>query len=141
MRFQCLNITCGKQFGWTAKKIVSDGDNTTYEYVICPYCGSLDFEEIRNGVPKKTKKEKNVPPVQYPQSVSQFDPADLVQHSWKGKKISAGKWADGSLAYGWDFKDRFQKQTIQELEIQGTINIDKYDEYLYFYNYFNININ
>ena len=104
---------------------MSDGDNTTYEYVICPYCGSLDFEEIRNGVPKKTKKEKNVPPVQYPQSVSQFDPADLVQHSWKGKKIGDRQYAKANQNYGWDFKDQFTNATLNALE-KGAVTVDQY---------------
>ena len=104
---------------------MSDGDNTTYEYVICPYCGSLDFEEIRNGVPKKTKKEKNVPPVQYPQSVSQFDPADLVQHSWKGKKIGDRQYAKANQNYGWDFKDQFTDATLNALE-KGAVTVDRY---------------
>jgi len=57
---------------------------------------------------------------------SQFDPADLMQHSWKGKKNGSGGYERGSLNYGWDFKDQFKPETIRELEIQGTIEIDQY---------------
>ena len=46
-----------------------------------------------------------------------------MQHSWKGKKIGKGQWATGTIDYGWDFKDQFKSETVQELEIQGTIEI------------------
>ena len=136
MRFQCLEVTCGKPFGWTAKKIVHMVDPEyelpiTYEYVVCPYCGGLNFDEYRNGAPSKPVAAKPVPPIRYPapvtsqptQGTSQFDPADLMQHSWKGKKIGKGQWATGTIDYGWDFKDQFKSETVQELEIQGTIEI------------------
>jgi len=86
MRFQCLEVTCGKPFGWTAKKTVQDPENPTitYEYVVCPYCGSLDFEEYT----AKTGPIKHIPLVQYPKQVSQFDPASLMNHQWKGKKTA-----------------------------------------------------
>jgi len=154
MRFQCLEITCGKPFGWTAKKIVKTypcqpatsntpaskaifPEEISYEYVVCPYCGSLDFDEYRNGLPSKPVAAKPVPPIRYPapasqpiqptQDTSQFDPADLMQHSWKGKKDGQGGYEHGSISYGWDFKDKFAPATIQELQIQGTISIDQYE--------------
>ena len=116
MRFQCLEITCGKPFGWTAKKIVTDGDNTTFEYVVCPYCGGLDFEEYRNGRPQKTVVEKPVPPVQYPTSVGAFDPADLMNHQWLGKKIGPKEYAPAGDKYGWDYKTEFTPTTLGALE-------------------------
>jgi len=56
---------------------------------------------------------------------SQFDPADLMQHSWKGKKNGSGGYERGSLNYGWDFKDQFADATLNALE-KGSVTIDKY---------------
>ena len=131
MRFQCVDINCGRPFGWTAKKIIQVIDDAhelpvTYEYIVCPYCGSLDFEEGNSQIQKKLKE---VPPVQMPKPVqmkSQFDPADLMQHSWKkGKRRPDGKYDVGSLAYGWDFKDQFKPETLDALA-RGPIDIDQY---------------
>ena len=121
MRFQCLNITCGRPFGWTAKKIVKDGDNTTYEYVICPYCGSLDFDEYRNGTP--AKQNKTVPKVKDFAPANQFDPEDLMKHKWKGKKIGDREYAPAAESYGWDFTDQFLPATIDALNHSGTVAI------------------
>jgi len=62
-----------------------------------------------------------------PMQQGQFDPADLIQHSWKGKKIGDRQYAQGSLTFGWDFATEFKPETIQELIIQGTIQIDQYE--------------
>ena len=137
MRFQCVDINCGRPFGWTAKKIIKTyatnestilPEETTYEYVVCPYCGSLDFEEGNSQIQKKLK-EVPVPPVQMPKPVqmkSQFDPSDLMQHNWKKGKRKPDKTYDvGSLAYGWDFKDQFKPETLDALA-RGPINIDQY---------------
>ena len=137
MRFQCVDINCGRPFGWTAKKIIqviSDEHElpVTYEYVVCPYCGSLDFEECSGNlslIKPKFPTKKNIPSVQMPKSVqmkSHFDPADLMQHSWKkGKRRPDGKYDVGSLAYGWDFKDQFKPETLDALA-RGPIDIDQY---------------
>ena len=134
MRFQCVNINCGRPFGWTAKKIIqviSDEHElpVTYEYVVCPYCGSLDFEEGNSQIQKKLK-DVPVPPMQMPKPVqmkSQFDPSDLMQHSWKKGKRKPDKTYDvGSLAYGWDFKDQFKPETLDALA-KGPIDIDQYE--------------
>ena len=131
MRFQCL--TCTKPFGWTAKKTVSkiiEGYDlpVTMEYIVCPYCEGFDFEEGNSVIQKKLKE---VPHVQMPKSVqmkSPFDPADLMQHSWKkGKRRPDGKYDVGSLAYGWDFATEFKPETVQELKIQGTIAVSDYE--------------
>ena len=134
MRFQCLEVTCGKQFGWTAKKFVKDPDNPTisFEYVICPYCGGLNFEDYGvNGVPKKHIAIKTVPEVQYPKKVADiltnFDPADLMKHEgWKNKKIGAGEYTQGSLEWGWDFETGFAKATIEVL-VKGVQVIGGYE--------------
>lgn len=130
MRFQCLS--CGKSFGWTAKKTVSkviEGYDlpVTMEYIVCPYCESLDFEES-NG--KIKQKLKDTPPVQMPQpaKIPQFNPADLMEHKWKGKKIRQGQYKERTIAdpYGWDFKNNFNPVTIEELS-KGKLTIDKFD--------------
>ena len=125
MRFQCLG--CNKPFRWTAKKIVSkviEGYElpVTMEYVVCPHCESFDFEEYRNGAPKKTTITKPVPPVKYPAPVQQFDPEDLMRHSWKGKKIGDRQYAKANENYGWDFKDQFNNATLDALE-KGIVTI------------------
>ena len=82
--------------------------------MICPYCGGLDFEE---GRPQKRPVEKPVPPVQYPKSVgTQFDPEDLMNHSWKGKKLGPREYAPAGDKYGWDFKTEFSSVTLGALE-------------------------
>ena len=128
MRFQCLG--CNKPFGWTAKKIVSkivEGYDlpVTMEYVVCPRCESYDFEEYRNGVPQKRPVAKPVPSVQYPKSVRAFDPADLMNHKWLGKKIGHKQYAPAAENYGWDFTSEFKDATIGALE-KGPVKIDKY---------------
>jgi hypothetical protein len=99
----------------------------TYEYVVCPYCGGLDFEEYKETSPRPAPKP--TPPVQMPTPVtksnSQFDPADLMQHSWKGKKIGQGKYEQGSLAYGWDYADQFKPETVEALK-RGVVEIDEF---------------
>jgi len=137
MRFQCLDVTCGKQFGWTAKKIVVHqelaGQKVTMEYVVCPYCGSLDFDEIPFSLakPKPKSSTKSLPIVnmEHTAGTEQFDPADLIQHqSWKGKRIGQGEWERGSLAYGWDFKDQFKSETLRALaQSGGVLQIDQYN--------------
>ena len=49
-------------------------------------------------------------------SVPNFDPEDLMKHEWKGKKIGEGQYAEGSLSWGWDFRDNFKPETIKALE-------------------------
>lgn len=63
MKYKCLNVDCGKSFLYAAKKTVthlydepypvnSDGAIKTYtnnmvvETLVCPYCGSLNFDEL-----------------------------------------------------------------------------------------------
>jgi len=48
--------------------------------------------------------------------IPDFDPADLMRHDWKGKKISKGEYENGSLSWGWDYKDNFKPETIKVLE-------------------------
>ena len=139
MRFQCLNPECKKPFGWTAKKIVSgtgkEGEIVTYEYVVCPYCGSLDFEELPSTWHHKKieefqkKRDKLAASENHtkslPQPTNQFDPADLMEHNWKGRKQGEGNYSAGSLKYGWDFADQFKPETIKALEL-GPLTVDKY---------------
>jgi len=130
MRFQCLDVTCGKQFGWTAKKIVQVDEKTTIEYVVCPYCGSMDFDEIPFSInkPKPKPSTKSLPIANMESKASQFDPADLIDHeSWKNRKQGEKNYTQGSLAWGWDFSGNFKPETVSELERQGTILLDQYE--------------
>jgi len=108
----------------------------TYEYVVCPYCGGLNFDDYRNGAPSKPVAAKPVPPIRYPtpvtsqpiqstQDTSQFDPADLMQHSWKGKKIGDKQYELGSLLFGWDYADQFNGSTVEALK-RGPVEVDQY---------------
>lgn len=130
---------CQKQFGWTAKKIVSGtgkiGEIVTFEYVVCPYCGSLDFEEY-NGkpAPKSTKSHRaptdNLTSLHNMEhAADQFDPADIMEHEgWKNRKQGEGNYTAGSLDWGWDFKSQFKPETLRALaENGGSITIDKYE--------------
>jgi len=57
---------------------------------------------------------------------SEFNPEDLMKHDWKGKKDGEGGHKKGSLAWGWDFKDKFPESVIKALE-KGPITIDEYE--------------
>lgn len=61
-----------------------------------------------------------------PQMVPEFNPEELMKHEgWKAKKIGEGDYAAGSLSWGWQFADKFSKETRQALE-KGPLTIDKY---------------
>jgi len=64
-----------------------------------------------------------VPPeeVKTPTAVSEkeFDPEDLMKHDWKGKRTGEGQYAEGSLSWGWDFRDNFKAETLKALEYDG----------------------
>jgi DNA-directed RNA polymerase subunit RPC12/RpoP len=142
MRFQCLDVACGKKFGWTAKRIVTypeneKGETVTEETVRCPYCGSLNFEELpppprRNLHGKPTAKTENhtknlsIPNME--PETPQFDAADLIQHEgWKNRKQGEGNYTTGSLSWGWDFKDQFNSETLRALaQAGGVLEIDNY---------------
>lgn len=55
-----------------------------------------------------------------------FNPEELMEHKWKGKKKAEGEYADGSLAWGWDFADNFSENVIQALS-KGPVTIDQYE--------------
>ena len=57
--------------------------------------------------------------------IPDFDPQLLMNHDWKGKKQTDG-YAKGTLAWGWDFSDRFPVEVIRVLE-KGPLVIDKYE--------------
>ena len=57
------------------------------------------------------------PPPELPPDVTHptaFDPEELMQHPWKGKKTSTG-YAKGSLEWGWDFADQFSPEALEAL--------------------------
>jgi len=55
--------------------------------------------------------------------IPNFDPEDLMKHDWKGKKIGEGRYAEGSLSWGWDFRDNFKPETIKALEQDFVLTI------------------
>lgn len=72
MRFECLNEECKRQFMYTAKTtqvrtetdlVVTAGSVTvmppynTVETSVCPYCHSLNFDEIK---PEPVEEQKTV---------------------------------------------------------------------------------
>ena len=59
--------------------------------------------------------------------IPNFDPEDLMKHEWKGKKIGQGQYEEGSLPWGWDFRDNFKRETIKALEQDSVLAIDKYE--------------
>lgn len=131
MRFQCLSVECGRPFGWTAKRIVTypeneKGELITEEYVVCPYCGSLDFEELP---PNRKPSKQASKPVQMPQPAN-FNPDDLMEHEWKGRKQGEGNYVNkGKLPkFGWDFANELEPPTISFLKTckKQTHMIDKY---------------
>jgi len=74
-------------------------------------------------VSKVTKQPQNSHNVA---TKSQFDPADLMEHKgWKSKKRPDGGYYDGSLSWGWDFVDKFKKETVEALR-KGAVEIDQY---------------
>ena len=58
-------------------------------------------------------------------AIPEFNPDDLMKHQWKGRKTGEGEYAEGSVAWGWDFKDRFSEDLINVLA-KGPVTIDKY---------------
>ena len=59
-------------------------------------------------------------------TVPDFDSEDLMKHAWKGKRIGQGQYTEGSLSWGWDFRDEFKPETIKALEQDAVFVIDKY---------------
>jgi hypothetical protein len=60
------------------------------------------------------------------QQTPAFDSEELMKHKWKGKRTGEGTYAEGSLNWGWDFRDQFSKATIAVLE-KGPLQIDQYE--------------
>lgn len=58
--------------------------------------------------------------------VPEFNSEELMKHDWKAKRTGENEWAKGSLAWGWDFRDKFSEATIKVLE-KGPLTIDQYE--------------
>jgi len=78
-------------------------------------------ELLQEQVPQEFKEK----PVE--SAVPNFDPEDLMKHAWKGKRIGQGQYSEGSLSWGWDFRDEFKAETIKALEQDSVLAIDKYE--------------
>jgi len=88
------------------------------EYI---YCGCSLCEEHFHGV------NKYFLGLQQPAEASaEFDPNDLLEHKWKGKRKTGGGYSEGSLSWGWDYRDQFKPETIKALE-KGPVTIDQYE--------------
>lgn len=93
---------------------------------------------MESRAPKKVSAEEVEPitkpsevPRASPETIPEFNPEDLMQHKWrgKGKKTLDGYidgYEDGSLAFGWDFRENFALETISALE-NGPLTIDQYE--------------
>jgi hypothetical protein len=77
-------------------------------------------ELLKDQVPEELKDK----PVS---TIPNFDPEDLMKHSWKGKRIGQGQYAEGSLSWGWDFRDNFKAETIKALEYDNCLTIGEHE--------------
>jgi len=59
-------------------------------------------------------------------SIPEFNPEELMEHPWKGKKDRKGGYLKGSVAWGWNFRDQFSEEVLKALE-KGPIEIDQYE--------------
>lgn len=87
-----------------------------------PYCRMLNVIlepdiETENKKPKEEARKQD------------FDPQDLINHTgWKNKKTGHRKYSEGTLAWGWDFRDQFKPETIEALEkMGGKLLVDVYE--------------
>ncbi len=85
----------------------------------------LAASEITELVQEQIPPELRDKPVET--AVPDFDPEDLMKHDWKGKKLGQGQYEEGSLSWGWDYKDKFKPETIKALEQDSILAIDKYE--------------
>ena len=72
---------------------------------------------------KPVAEEKPTPPQEQP---PEFDPQELLGHKWKGKRTGEGTYAEGSLGWGWDFRDKFSKDAIAVLE-KGPLQVGEHE--------------
>lgn len=89
-------------------------------------CNHLELaaSEIRELLKEQVPQELRDKPVE--SAVPDFDPEDLMKHTWKGKRIGQGQYAEGSLSWGWDFRDTFKPETIKALEQDAVFVIGEY---------------
>lgn len=81
--------------------------------------GAVSAEEMEAVVhPTKTDQTSE-------EIIPEFDPEDLMAHTWKGRKKDDGSYEKGSLTWGWDFQDNFKKSTLDALQ-KGEFPIDQY---------------
>lgn len=79
--------------------------------------GEVSAEEI-------TEKRQKLP-IPIEPTIPKFDPLELIQHKWKGKKLIDGSYGEGSLSWGWDFPQEFSFSAIEVLR-KGPSEIDEY---------------
>jgi hypothetical protein len=77
-------------------------------------------ELLKQQVPRELKDKPE-------SAVPNFDPEDLMNHAWKGSRIGQGQYAEGSISWGWDFRDNFKPETVKTLEQDSVLTIDKYE--------------
>jgi len=83
----------------------------------------IALEAANKAINKVTPTEVKTPTAV---SEKEFDPEDLMNHDWKGKRIGQGQYSEGSLSWGWDFKDNFKPETLKALEYDGSLTIEGY---------------
>jgi len=86
---------------------------------------SLAVSELTELLKEQAPQEFKDKPVE--SAGSNFDPEDLMKHAWKGKRIGQGQYAEGSLSWGWDFRDNFKPETIKALEQDSVLTIGEYE--------------
>lgn len=59
-------------------------------------------------------------------AIPEFDAQELMAHKWKGKKTGEGQYAQGSLNWGWDWKEKFS-QAVLDVLAKGPLTIDKHE--------------
>jgi len=82
-------------------------------------------DELTKLLKEQVPQELRDKPVE--SAVPDFDPEDLMKHTWKGKRIGQGQYAEGSLSWGWDFRDAFKPETIKALEQDSILAIGEYE--------------
>jgi hypothetical protein len=83
------------------------------------------YLQARTAKPEAKPKPEVKAPTSPPQEPA-FDAQELLGHKWKGKRTGEGSYAEGSLGWGWDFRDQFSEDVIAVLE-KGPLQVGEYE--------------
>lgn len=79
---------------------------------------------VEGAVPSQTPAKPA--PIAAPK-IPEFDSEDLMKHEgWKNRRNDDGTYQKGSLAWGWEFADKFKPETIEVLQRGKDLVIDQY---------------